>query len=64
MEYDYQPHSNVLWLHYLCDKLINMKYWVSGVLRKVQGHPVGAHPVNENLLQYRSANEALQSGLF
>uniref|UniRef100_UPI003AACD941 serine/threonine-protein kinase haspin n=1 Tax=Centroberyx gerrardi TaxID=166262 RepID=UPI003AACD941 len=57
---NYQPHSNVLWLHYLCSKLLSMKY------RRPGGK--GAKDMREelarfhdNILQYRSATEALQN---
>ncbi|KAI3353200.1 hypothetical protein L3Q82_019760 [Scortum barcoo] len=57
---NYHPHTNVLWLHYLCSKLLSMKYRGSG------GR--GAKDVREeltrfydNILQYSSATEALQN---
>ncbi|XP_070847887.1 serine-rich adhesin for platelets [Chaetodon trifascialis] len=56
----YHPHTNVLWLHYLCSKLLSMKYRCSG------GR--GAKDIREeltrfydNVLQYSSATEALQN---
>lgn len=57
---EYHPHTNVLWLHYLCSKLLSMKYRGSG------GR--GAKDTREeltrfygNVLQYSSATEALQN---
>lgn len=57
---DYHPQSNVLWLHYLCSKLLSMKY------RGSKGR--GAKDMREeltrfydNVLQYSSATEALQN---
>ncbi|XP_047430907.1 uncharacterized protein haspin [Mugil cephalus] len=56
---EYCPHTNVLWLHYLCSKLLSMKYRGSG------GR--GAKDVREeltrfydNVLQYKSATSVLQ----
>ncbi|CAN9510405.1 unnamed protein product [Ophioblennius macclurei] len=57
---DYHPHTNVLWLHYLCSKLLSMKY------RSSRGK--NAKDVREelarfydNVLQYSSATEVLQN---
>ncbi|XP_040891250.1 uncharacterized protein haspin [Toxotes jaculatrix] len=57
---DFHPHTNVLWLHYLCSKLLSMKY------RSSRGR--GAKDTREeltrfydNVLQYSSATEALQN---
>ncbi|CAJ1052236.1 serine/threonine-protein kinase haspin [Xyrichtys novacula] len=56
----YHPHTNVLWLHYLCSKLLAMKY------RCTRGR--GAKDTREelnrfygNVLQYRSATDVLQN---
>ncbi|KAJ3583972.1 hypothetical protein NHX12_015469 [Muraenolepis orangiensis] len=32
----YQPHSNVLWIHYLSDKLCSMKFRRSAGMRKIK----------------------------
>ncbi|XP_041640124.1 uncharacterized protein haspin isoform X2 [Cheilinus undulatus] len=56
----YHPHTNVLWLHYLCSKLLSMKYRVSGG----RGAKVVREELNrfyDNILQYSSATEALQN---
>nr|XP_020457787.1 serine/threonine-protein kinase haspin-like [Monopterus albus] len=57
---EYHPHSNVLWLHYLCSKLLSMKY--RGLRRR------GTKDVREeltrfydNILECSSATEALQN---
>ncbi|KAK5899562.1 hypothetical protein CesoFtcFv8_009026 [Champsocephalus esox] len=56
---NYHPHSNVLWLHYLCSKLLSMKY------RSVGGRGLKAMRKQltcfyDNVLQYSSAMEVLQ----
>ncbi|KAM6971898.1 serine/threonine-protein kinase haspin [Aplochiton taeniatus] len=56
---DYQPHSNVLWLHYLCSKLLSMKY--RGAAGRTKDTREELQRFHGNLLQYRSATEALQS---
>ncbi|KAM6942462.1 uncharacterized protein haspin [Lycodopsis pacificus] len=56
----YHPHTNVLWLHYLCSKLLSMKYrcrggrGIKGMLKELTGF-------HDNVLQYGSATEALQT---
>uniref|UniRef100_A0A3Q2P464 Serine/threonine-protein kinase haspin n=1 Tax=Fundulus heteroclitus TaxID=8078 RepID=A0A3Q2P464_FUNHE len=54
----YHPHSNVLWLHYLCSKLLSMKY------KNARGR--GCNDARKELsgfydsiLQYSSATDAL-----
>ncbi|XP_031606929.1 uncharacterized protein haspin [Oreochromis aureus] len=56
----YHPHTNVLWLHYLCSKLLSMKYRGSGgrSAKDVREELTGFY---DNVLQYSSATEALQS---
>ncbi|KAF7662569.1 hypothetical protein LDENG_00233220 [Lucifuga dentata] len=56
----YQPHSNVLWLHYLCSKLLSMKYQVSRG-RGAKDMRKELTRFYDNILQYRSATEALQN---
>ncbi|XP_034067582.1 serine/threonine-protein kinase haspin [Gymnodraco acuticeps] len=56
---NYHPHSNVLWLHYLCSKLLSMKY------RSIGGRGLKAIRKQltcfyDNVLQYSSAMEVLQ----
>ncbi|KAM4603370.1 serine/threonine-protein kinase haspin [Polymixia lowei] len=55
---DYRPHSNVLWLHYLCSKLLSMKYRGTGGRAAKDTRKDLAH-FHDNLLQYRSATEVL-----
>uniref|UniRef100_A0A674PH16 Serine/threonine-protein kinase haspin n=1 Tax=Takifugu rubripes TaxID=31033 RepID=A0A674PH16_TAKRU len=57
---DYHPHTNVLWLHYLCSKLLLMKYRSSrgkGVKRMKEA----LTHFSNNVLQYSSATEVLQN---
>nr|XP_015799067.2 uncharacterized protein haspin isoform X1 [Nothobranchius furzeri] len=57
---DYYPHSNVLWLHYLSSKLLALKYRNSRGkgTQSTRKELTGFH---DNVLQYRSATEALQN---
>ncbi|XP_054635026.1 uncharacterized protein haspin [Dunckerocampus dactyliophorus] len=55
----YQPHSNVLWLHYLCSKLLTMRYRGTGgrgtkITQKKLTH------FHKDILQFSCATEALQ----
>uniref|UniRef100_A0A3P8Q508 Serine/threonine-protein kinase haspin n=1 Tax=Astatotilapia calliptera TaxID=8154 RepID=A0A3P8Q508_ASTCA len=56
----YHPHTNILWLHYLCSKLLSMKYRGSGgrTAKDMREELTGFY---DNVLQYSSATEALQS---
>ncbi|KAM6940659.1 serine/threonine-protein kinase haspin [Xenentodon cancila] len=56
----YHPHTNVLWLHYLCSKLLSMKYRSSTGrgTKDVRGELARFH---DNVLQYSSATEALRN---
>ncbi|KAF3852099.1 hypothetical protein F7725_005454 [Dissostichus mawsoni] len=56
---NYHPHSNVLWLHYLCSKLLSMKYRNTGG-RGVKGMRKQLTLFYDNVLQYSSAMEVLQ----
>ncbi|XP_031141727.1 serine/threonine-protein kinase haspin [Sander lucioperca] len=56
----YHPHTNVLWLHYLCSKLLSMKYRGSGG-RGAKGMREELTHFHGNILQYSSATEALQN---
>ncbi|XP_029921060.1 uncharacterized protein haspin isoform X3 [Myripristis murdjan] len=57
---DYQPHSNVLWLHYLCCKLLSMKYRGPGG-RGAKDTRDELTRFRDNVLQYGSATEVLQT---
>ncbi|KAG7261583.1 hypothetical protein CRUP_019229 [Coryphaenoides rupestris] len=56
----YRPRSNILWLHYLSDKLRSMKYRAAGG-RGTKGVREELARFHDNLLQYSSATEALQN---
>ncbi|KAM6049189.1 serine/threonine-protein kinase haspin [Chlamydotis macqueenii] len=63
---DYHPHSNVLWLHYLSDKLLkDMRYKKkesTSAMKKIKQQLVKFH---KEVLTFESANEVLQkSSLF
>ncbi|XP_071361144.1 uncharacterized protein haspin isoform X2 [Trachinotus anak] len=57
---DFHPHTNVLWLHYLCSKLLSMKYRGSGG-RGAKDTREELTRFYDNILQYSSATEALQN---
>ncbi|TKS68159.1 Serine/threonine-protein kinase haspin [Collichthys lucidus] len=57
---NYHPHTNVLWLHYLCSKLLSMKYRGSGG-RGAKDMREELTRFYDNVLQYSSATEALQN---
>ncbi|XP_075948086.1 uncharacterized protein haspin [Anarhichas minor] len=57
---NYHPHTNVLWLHYLCSKLLSMKYRGVGG-RGIKGMRKELTGFHDNVLQYSSATEALQT---
>ncbi|XP_067354374.1 uncharacterized protein haspin isoform X2 [Channa argus] len=57
---DYHPHTNVLWLHYLCSKLLSMKYRGSRG-KGVKNLREELTRFYDNILQYSSATEALQN---
>ncbi|XP_054703804.1 serine/threonine-protein kinase haspin [Grus americana] len=63
---DYHPHSNVLWLHYLSDKLLKdmgyKKKESTSSMRKIKQQLIKFH---KEVLTFESANEVLQnSSLF
>ncbi|XP_015199436.2 uncharacterized protein haspin isoform X2 [Lepisosteus oculatus] len=58
---DYNPHTNVLWLHYLSDKLLQMTYKrkaTTNPLKKMKASLVQFH---REVLQYQSATHVLQN---
>ncbi|XP_040002636.1 uncharacterized protein haspin [Xiphias gladius] len=57
---EFHPHTNVLWLHYLCSKLLSMKYRGSGG-RGAKDMREELSRFYDNVLQYSSATEALQN---
>ncbi|XP_074539769.1 uncharacterized protein haspin [Halichoeres trimaculatus] len=56
----YHPHTNVLWLHYLCSKLLSMKYRGTGG-RGAKDIREELNRFYDNVLQYSSATDALQN---
>ncbi|XP_075891787.1 serine/threonine-protein kinase haspin-like [Nelusetta ayraudi] len=56
---DYHPHTNVLWLHYLCSKLLSMKYHAAGGKAAKDARKTLSR-FYESVLQYGSATEALR----
>lgn len=57
---NYHPHTNVLWLHYLCSKLLSMRY------RSARGKAVKAikdalTQFKDSVIMYGSATEVLQT---
>ncbi|XP_008290655.1 uncharacterized protein haspin [Stegastes partitus] len=57
---NYHPHTNVLWLHYLCSKLLSMKYRGTGG-RSAKDMREELTRFYDNVLQYSSATEVLQN---
>ncbi|XP_072110497.1 uncharacterized protein haspin [Mobula birostris] len=57
---DYNPHTNVLWLHYLADKMLNMRYkrTASKALKMLKGM---FQEFMKESLEYQSAVDLLQS---
>ncbi|XP_074746516.1 serine/threonine-protein kinase haspin [Strix uralensis] len=59
---DYHPHSNVLWLHYLSDKLLKdigyRKKELTSSMRKIKQQLIKFH---KEVLTFESASEVLQS---
>ncbi|XP_071003017.1 uncharacterized protein [Oncorhynchus clarkii lewisi] len=61
---DYQPHSNVLWLHYLSSKLLTMTYKSRGG-RGVKQARLDLQRFHDDVLTFRSASDILYNcGLF
>ncbi|KAM9314923.1 uncharacterized protein haspin [Pholidichthys leucotaenia] len=57
---DYHPHTNVLWLHYLCSKLLAMKYrsYRGKAAKDFRKELTGFY---NDVLLYNSATDALQN---
>eukprot|EP00062_Callorhinchus_milii_P004956 gi/632943916/ref/XP_007887217.1/ PREDICTED: serine/threonine-protein kinase haspin [Callorhinchus milii] len=60
---DYNPHSNVLWLHYLAEKMLNMKYKKRAKIALKTRKEKFEEFLNE-ALKYQSAEELLHSNFF
>ncbi|KAI4879843.1 hypothetical protein NFI96_007294 [Prochilodus magdalenae] len=56
---DYNPHSNVLWLHYVVDKLLTMKYKAKAQTVQQKRIKSSLQAFKSEILSYRSATEAL-----
>ncbi|XP_041127658.1 uncharacterized protein LOC121327584 [Polyodon spathula] len=58
---EYNPHTNVLWLHYLTDKLLHMRYKHKPRSLALKSIKRNIEQFYRELLQYKSATEVLQS---
>ncbi|XP_063054685.1 mucin-17 [Engraulis encrasicolus] len=62
---EYHPHSNVLWLHYLTDKLLGMKYKADARSAQARALKGSLQRFFAEVLSFKSAREVLQqSALF
>ncbi|XP_067297794.1 uncharacterized protein haspin [Pseudorasbora parva] len=60
----YNPHSNVLWLHYLVDKLLSMNYKNKAQSNQQRTLKSALKSFQSEILNYPSATEALMSCKF
>lgn len=60
----YNPHSNVLWLHYLADKLLSMSYKNKAQSNQQRTLKSGLKSFQSEILNYPSATEALMNCKF
>ncbi|XP_033869869.3 uncharacterized protein LOC117408725 [Acipenser ruthenus] len=58
---EYNPHTNVLWLHYLTDKLLKMSYKTNPRSHALKETKKNIEQFYRELLQYESATQVLQS---
>ncbi|XP_033891521.3 uncharacterized protein LOC117421341 [Acipenser ruthenus] len=58
---EYNPHTNVLWLHYLTDKLLHMSYKNKPRSLALKAIKTNIEQFYRELLQYKSATEVLKS---
>ncbi|KAI5607330.1 serine/threonine-protein kinase haspin isoform X2, partial [Silurus asotus] len=62
---DYNPHSNVLWLHYLADKLLTMRYRNKQQSSQQRALKSSLKSFHSEVLNFQSAKDVLmQSTLF
>ncbi|XP_062376524.1 uncharacterized protein haspin isoform X2 [Sardina pilchardus] len=62
---EYHPHTNVLWLHYLTDKLLGMKYKSSAQGAQARALKSSLRAFHQDLPAFQSAADVLQrSSLF
>ncbi|KAL1282446.1 hypothetical protein QQF64_001249 [Cirrhinus molitorella] len=57
----YNPHSNVLWLHYLADKLLSMNYKSKAQTNQQKTLKSALKSFQSEILNYPSATEALMN---
>lgn len=60
----YNPHSNVLWLHYLVDKLLSMNYKNKAKSNQQRTLKSALKSLQSEILNYPSATEALMNCTF
>ncbi|XDV14946.1 hypothetical protein PO909_015110 [Leuciscus waleckii] len=60
----YNPHSNVLWLHYLADKLLSMNYKNKAKSNQQRTLKSALKSLQSEILNYPSATEALMNCTF
>ncbi|KAK7161866.1 hypothetical protein R3I94_004510 [Phoxinus phoxinus] len=60
----YNPHSNVLWLHYLADKLLSMNYKNKAKSNQQRTLKSSLKSFHSEILNYPSATEALMNCTF
>lgn len=60
----YNPHSNVLWLHYLADKLLSMNYKNKAKSNQQRTLKSALKSFQSEILNYPSATEALMNCTF
>lgn len=56
---DYNPHSNVLWLHYLADKLLTMRYRNKPHTSQQKALKSNLKSFHSEILNYHSAKDVL-----
>ncbi|XP_028657607.2 uncharacterized protein haspin [Erpetoichthys calabaricus] len=62
---EYHPHSNVLWLHYLTDKLLHLNYKTKARTSALRALKKSIEQFYQDVLKYESAMDVLQhSSLF
>ncbi|XP_039538973.1 serine/threonine-protein kinase haspin-like, partial [Pimephales promelas] len=60
----YNPHTNVLWLHFLADKLLRMNYKKQDKSSQQRTRRSGLKSFQSEVLTYQSATEALVNCTF
>ncbi|KAG7458739.1 hypothetical protein MATL_G00223850 [Megalops atlanticus] len=57
---EYNPHTNVLWLHYLSDKLLHMSYKNKGQSKQMKSFKKSIADFHKEVLGYKSATNVLE----